>query len=60
MGKRKVADCRKHPSEKKCTVTIIGTEEEVLSLAVHHAVTAHDQKETPELRKQIKVMLEDE
>jgi uncharacterized protein DUF1059 len=60
MEKRKVADCRKHPSEKKCTVTISGKEEEVLPLAVHHAVHAHGHKDTPELRKQIKTMLEDE
>lgn len=60
MEKRKVADCRKHPSEKNCTVTISGKEEEVLSLAVHHAVTAHGHKDSPELRKQIKSMLEDE
>lgn len=60
MGKRKVADCRKHPSENNCTVTISGKEEEVLPLAVHHAVTVHGHKDTSELRKQIKSMLEDE
>lgn len=59
-GKRKVADCRKYPSENNCTITISGKEEGVLTLVVHHAVTVHGHKDTPELRKQIKSMLEDE
>jgi hypothetical protein len=60
MEKRKVADCRKYPSENNCTVTISGKEEEVLPLAVHHAVTVHGHKDTPELREQLKAVLEDE
>jgi predicted transglutaminase-like cysteine proteinase len=60
MTKRKVADCRRFPSEKKCTLTIAGTEQEVLSVAVWHAVQAHGHKDTPELRKQIRAMLADE
>jgi uncharacterized protein DUF1059 len=60
MGKRKVADCRKYPSEANCTITISGKEEEVLPLAVYHSVTVHGHNDTPELRKQIKSMLEDE
>jgi predicted small metal-binding protein len=60
MGERKVLDCRKLPSENNCTVAISGKEEEVLPLAVHHAVTAHGHKDTPELREQIKALLEDE
>ena len=60
MGERKVIDCRKYPSEKNCTVTISGKEEEVLPLAVHHAVTVHGHKDTPELREQLKAVLEDE
>jgi len=57
---RKVADCRQFPSEKNCTLTIAGTEEEVLEVAVQHAVTAHGHKKTPELREQIRSMLKDE
>jgi len=60
MAKRKVADCRQFPSEKKCTLTIAGTEEEVLTVAVWHAVHSHGHKETPELRQQIGAMLKDE
>ena len=57
---RKVADCRQFPSEKNCTLTISGTEDEVLEVAVQHAVTAHGHENTPELRNQIRSMLKDE
>jgi len=57
---RKVADCRQFPSEKNCTLTISGTEDEVLEVAVQHAVAAHGHKNTPELRNQIRSMLKDE
>lgn len=60
MANRKVADCRKFPSEKNCSLTIAGTEEEVMSVAVHHAVAEHGHQDTPELREQIKGMLTDE
>ncbi len=60
MEKRKVADCRKYPSEKNCTLTISGTEEEVLSAAVMHAVKDHGHTDTPELREQVRAMLTDE
>jgi predicted small metal-binding protein len=51
MGERKVIDCRKLPSETNCTVTISGKEEEVIPLAVYHAVTVHGHKDTSELRE---------
>ena len=54
MEKRVVADCRQFPSEKNCSVTIAGTEAEVLPLAVHHAVADHGHQDTQELREQIK------
>lgn len=57
---RKVADCRLFPSEKNCSLTIAGTEDEVLEVAVHHAVTSHGHKNTPELRSQLRAMLKDE
>lgn len=57
---RKVADCRKFPSEKNCTLTIAGTEEEVVKAATEHAISAHGHKDTPELRTQIRAMLETE
>jgi Protein of unknown function (DUF1059) len=60
MADRKVADCRKFPSEKPCSVTISGTEEEVMTVATQHAVASHGEEDTPELREQIRGLLEDE
>ena len=59
-AQRKVADCRLFPSEKNCTLTISGTEEEVLEAATQHAISAHGHEDTPELREQIRTMLNDE
>ena len=57
---RKVVDCRLYPSEKNCTLTISGSEEEVLTVAVRHAVEEHGHKNAPELREQIRAILKDE
>jgi hypothetical protein len=57
---RKVIDCRLHPSEKNCSLTIAGTEEEVLTVAVRHAINEHGHKDSPELRAQLKTLLKDE
>jgi len=57
MAKRVVADCRKFPSEKNCSLTIAGTEKEVMKVAAWHAVHDHDHKDSPALRKQIRAML---
>ncbi len=59
-SKRKVADCRLFPSDKNCSLTISGTEEEVLTVAVQHAVASHGHSDSPELRQQIRSMLQDE
>jgi predicted small metal-binding protein len=57
---RKVADCRRFPSESMCTLTIAGEEEEVVRAAAEHAVSVHRHTDTPELRREIRAMLEDE
>lgn len=57
---RKVADCRLMPSEKNCSLTIAGSEEEVLQVAVRHAVEEHGHQNTAELAAEIKSMLKDE
>ncbi|GBQ00337.1 DUF1059 domain-containing protein [Streptomyces spongiicola] len=57
---RKVADCRKFPSETGCTLTISGEEDEVLRAATDHAVSVHGHPESPELREQIRGILEEE
>lgn len=59
-GKRKVADCRRFPSEKNCSLYISGTEDEVLAVAVRHAVEEHGHEESEELRRQIREALQDE
>ena len=57
---RKFIDCRNYPSEKNCSVRISGTEEEILELAAQHAVANHGHSDTPELREQLKALLQDE
>jgi len=57
---RKVIDCRWCPCEKPCDIAISGNEEEVLNIAVQHAVQSHGQQDTPELRNQLRSMLRDE
>jgi hypothetical protein len=57
---RKVIDCRQFPAEKPCSIAISGTEEEVVNLAVLHASTVHGHADSPELRQQIRSMLEDD
>lgn len=58
-GKRKVADCRLYPSDNSCTLSIEGTEEEVLEAATQHAVTAHGHTNSPELREQLRTLIKD-
>ena len=55
---RKMIDCRKVPSEINCTLTIAGTEDEVLDAAVAHAVAKHGHQDTPEFRESIRAGLE--
>lgn len=57
---RKVIDCRDMPSETGCTLTIAGEPDEVVRAASEHAVTVHGHTDGPELRDQIRAMLEDE
>jgi hypothetical protein len=57
---RKIADCRRWPSESNCSLTIIGEEEEVIRAAAEHAASVHDHEDTPELREQIRDFLEPE
>jgi predicted small metal-binding protein len=56
---RKMVDCRKVPSDINCTLTIAGSEDELLDAAVTHAVTRHGDEDTPELRQMIISSMED-
>ncbi len=60
MATRKSIDCRDYPSEKNCSLKISGTEEEVLDVAVQHAVSAHGHRNSAELRGEIRSLLKDE
>ena len=52
---RKYIDCREIPSDSKCSVTIAAdTEQELMDIAVQHAVQKHGHKDTPEFRQQLK------
>jgi len=52
---RKTIDCREFPSDTMCTVAIAAdTEDEVIEVAVQHAVAKHGHKDSPELRTQIR------
>ena len=57
---RRRISCGDYPNESECTVTISGTEEEVVQLAALHAVDAHGHQDTPELREKIRAALRDE
>jgi len=57
---RKIADCRRWPSESNCSLTIIGDEEEVIRAAAEHAVSVHGHEDTTEFREQIREFLEPE
>jgi plasmid stability protein len=57
---RKMADCRRFESDSNCSLTIIGEEDEVISAAAQHAAAIHGHQDTPELREQLRAMLEPE
>ena len=52
---RKFIDCREFPSESKCSVTIAAdSENELMEVAVQHAVRAHGHEDTPAFRQQLR------
>jgi hypothetical protein len=55
---RKMADCRRYPSESNCSLVIIGDEDEVVRAASEHAVSVHGHEDTPQLRDDIRGFLE--
>jgi len=60
MDPRKIADCRKMPNDVNCSITVAGTEEEVVPLMAYHMATVHGYEDTPEMREEIREGLEDE
>ena len=59
MG-RKVADCRDFPSDNNCTLAISGEEDEVVSAATQHAVSAHGHEDTQDVRDWLRQNIKDE
>jgi hypothetical protein len=57
MG-RVMADCRRFESESNCSLTIIGEQDEVVRAAAEHSVSVHGHEDTPQLREDVKGMLE--
>ncbi len=57
---RKFIDCRNYPSENNCSLKISGTEDEILEIAVQHAIASHGHENTPELREQLRSLLQNE
>lgn len=56
---RVTMDCREKP-EMGCSLTIAGTEDEVLELGEYHATTKHGFKREPGLREQLRSFLKRE
>jgi plasmid stability protein len=55
-----MADCRRFESDNNCQLTIIGPEDDVVAAAAQHAAASHGHEDTPEMREQIRSMLEPE
>ena len=60
LAPRRRISCGDYPNEIGCTLTLSGQEEEVVRAAVLHAVDAHGEKDTPELREMIRSALKEE
>lgn len=57
---RKFIDCREFPSEAQCSVAIsANSEEELMQVAVEHAVSTHHHSDSPELRQQLRQLFKD-
>jgi predicted small metal-binding protein len=57
---RMIADCRDYPSDINCSLTIAGEEDEVVTAAAHHAVSAHGHEDNAELRSWLRENLKPE
>lgn len=57
---RKYLDCRDIPSENGCSLTIAGTEEEVLRVATRHAIEDHREMNSPQLTESLRRAMKSE
>jgi predicted small metal-binding protein len=57
---RKFIDCREFPSDTHCSVAISAdSDDELLQVAVEHAVSVHHHQDSPELRQQLRQLFKD-
>lgn len=57
---RKYIDCREFPSENNCSVAIAAdSEEELMEIAVQHAVSVHHHEDSPEFRQQLRQLFKE-
>ena len=54
---RRMLDCREVPSDSGCSLTLTGTEDEVLDAGAAHAVAVHGHTDGPELRETLRGFL---
>src|SRR5699024_4674863 len=54
---RKIAVCRRFPSVMNCTLTISGSEDEVVRATAEHAASTHSEPDTPQAREHIRQTL---
>ena len=55
---RKYIDCREYPSEANCTLMMSAdSEDELLEAAAQHAIAVHREKDSPELRNEIRKLI---
>jgi plasmid stability protein len=54
---RVMLDCRKMLSERNCSLSIAGTEDEVIDAGADHAVAKHGHADNAELRELIRAGL---
>jgi Protein of unknown function (DUF1059) len=57
---RMMVDCRRFESDNDCSLTMIGEEADLLDAAAAHAVASHGHEDSPELRAQLRGLLEPE
>jgi hypothetical protein len=57
---RKGMDYRLFLVDEPCDIAIMGDEEELLNIAVQHAVKDHGHRDTPALREELRSMLREE
>jgi len=56
----KVIDIRSFLAEEPCDFAIVGNEEQLLNIAVHHAVHDHGQRDTSALRDELRLLVREE